>query len=161
MSIFNKILCPMEFINFETFRSIEGKSFAPTAWLKVTQEMINHFANATHDFQWIHVDEIRAKKESPFKKTIAHGFLSLALLPKFLSNAVQVKSLKMGYNYGLEHVRFPHAVAVGSNVRGLITVDKITPQKFNGLKIIWNVIVEIEGIKKPACSAKMITLAYE
>ena len=151
----------MEFVDFNAFRSIEGKSFAPTAWLKVSQEMINHFAKATHDFQWIHVDEQRAEKESPFKKTIAHGFLSLSLIPKFLSDAVQVKTLKMGYNYGLEQVRFPHVVAEGSNVRGLITVDKITPQKFNGLKIIWNVIVEIEGIKKPACSAKMITLAYE
>lgn len=151
----------MEFIDFKAFRSIEGKSFSPTAWLKVTQEMINHFAKATHDFQWIHVDELRAEKESPLKKTIAHGFLSLSLIPRFLSDAVQVKSLKMGYNYGLEHVRFPHAVAEGSNVRGLIKVDKIIPQKFNGLKIIWDIIVEIEGIKKPACSAKMITLAYE
>ncbi len=151
----------MEFLDFKAFQCIEGESLSPTAWLKVTQEMINHFAKATHDFQWIHVDAERAKEESPLKKTIAHGFLSLALIPKFLTDAIQVKSLKMGYNFGLEHVRFPHAVAVDSYVRGCITVDKIIPQKFNGLKIIWDVIIEIKGVKKPACSAKIITLAYE
>ena len=101
------------------------------------------------------------KRREPFEKTIAHGFLSLALIPKFLTDAIQVKSLKMGYNFGLEHVRFPHAVAVDSYVRSCITVDKIIPQKFNGLKIIWDVIIEIKGVKKPACSAKIITLAYE
>ena len=151
----------MEYIDFKDFKSAEGVTFDPTTWLKVTQEMIDHFAHATHDYQWIHVDEARAAKESPYKKTIAHGFLSLGLITKFLSEAVQVKSLKMGFNYGIDQVRFPHPVAVGALLRGIVSVEHIEDQKFGGLKIIWNIKVEIKDIKKPACIASMTTLAYE
>jgi acyl dehydratase len=151
----------MEYKDFMDFKSAEGVTFDPTTWLEVTQEMIDHFAQATHDHQWIHVDEARAAKESPYKKTIAHGFLSLGLITKFLSEAVQVKSLKMGFNYGIDQVRFPHPVAVGALLRGIVSVEKIEDQKFGGLKIIWNIKVEIKDIKKPACIASMTTLAYE
>ena len=151
----------MEYKDFMDFKSAEGVTFDPTTWLEVTQEMIDHFAQATHDYQWIHVDEARAAKESPYKKTIAHGFLSLGLITKFLSEAVQVKSLKMGFNYGIDQVRFPHPVAVGALLRGIVSVEKIEDQKFGGLKIIWNIKVEIKDIKKPACIASMTTLAYE
>ena len=151
----------MEYKDFMDFKSAEGVTFDPTTWLEVTQEMIDHFAQATHDHQWIHVDEARAAKESPYKKTIAHGFLSLGLITKFLSEAVQVKSLKMGFNYGIDQVRFPHPVAVGALLRGIVSVEKIEDQKFGGLKIIWNIKVEIKDIKKPACIANMTTLAYE
>jgi len=151
----------MEYKDFKDFKSAEGVTFDPTTWLEVTQEMIDHFAQATHDHQWIHVDEARAAKESPYKKTIAHGFLSLGLITKFLSEAVQVKSLKMGFNYGIDQVRFPHPVAVGALLRGIVSVEKIEDQKFGGLKIIWNIKVEIKDIKKPACIASMTTLAYE
>ena len=151
----------MEYKDFMDFKSAEGLTFDPTTWLEVTQEMIDHFAQATHDHQWIHVDEARAAKESPYKKTIAHGFLSLGLITKFLSEAVQVKSLKMGFNYGIDQVRFPHPVAVGALLRGIVSVEKIEDQKFGGLKIIWNIKVEIKDIKKPACIASMTTLAYE
>ena len=96
----------MEYKDFMDFKSAEGVTFDPTTWLEVTQEMIDHFAQATHDHQWIHVDEARAAKESPYKKTIAHGFLSLGLITKFLSEAVQVKSLKMGFNYGIDKCGF-------------------------------------------------------
>ena len=151
----------MEYKDFKDFKSAEGVTFDPTTWLEVTQEMINYFARATHDHQWIHVDEARAKKDSPYKKTIAHGFLSLGLITKFLSETVQVKSLKMGFNYGIDKVRFPHPVAVGSLLRGIVSVENIEDQKFGGLKIIWNIKVEIKDIKKPACIANMTTLAYE
>lgn len=151
----------MEYKDFMDFKSAEGVTFDPTTWLEVTQEMIDHFAQATHDHQWIHVDEARAAKESPYKKTIAHGFLSLGLITKFLSEAVQVKSLKMGFNYGIDQVRFPHPVAVGALLRGIVSVEKIEDQKFGGLKIIWNIKVEIKDIKKLACIASMTTLAYE
>ena len=151
----------MEYKDFMDFKSAEGVTFDPTTWLEVTQEMIDHFAQATQDHQWIHVDEARAAKESPYKKTIAHGFLSLGLITKFLSEAVQVKSLKMGFNYGIDQVRFPHPVAVGALLRGIVSVEKIEDQKFGGLKIIWNIKVEIKDIKKPACIASMTTLAYE
>ena len=151
----------MEYKDFMDFKSAEGVTFDPTTWLEVTQEMIDHFAQATHDHQWIHVDEARAAKESPYKKTIAHGFLSLGLITKFLSEAVQVKSLKMGFNYGIDQVRFPHPVTVGALLRGIVSVEKIEDQKFGGLKIIWNIKVEIKDTKKPACIASMTTLAYE
>lgn len=151
----------MEYKNFDEFRADEGKVFEPTPWLKVTQKMINHFATATHDNQWIHVDQKRAAKESPFKRTIAHGFLSLGLIPKFLSDAVKVSSLKMGFNYGIDAVRFPHPVIEGALLRGIITLAKVEDQKFGGLKIVWNIKIEIKEVKKPACVASMTTLAYE
>jgi acyl dehydratase len=151
----------MKYKDFTEFKSVKGKTFAPTTWLEVTQEMINHFACATHDHQWIHTDEKRASIESPYQKTIAHGFLSLGLITKFLSDSVQVATLKMGFNYGLDTVRFPHPVVVGSFLRGLVTVEDIENQRFGGLKIIWKVIIEIKDVKKPACVAQMTTLAYE
>ncbi|MGB1450019.1 MAG: MaoC family dehydratase [Flavobacteriaceae bacterium] len=151
----------MTFQDFKEFKLAEGKTFDPTPWLKVTQGMIDHFAAATHDHQWIHIDQERAAKESPFKKTIAHGFLSLGLIPHFLAKAVQVNSLKMGVNYGIDAVRFPHPVVEGALLRGIVKIESIMDQKFGGLKIIWNIKVEIKDIKKPACIATMTTIAYE
>jgi acyl dehydratase len=151
----------MKYNDFVEFKSAEGKTFEPSPWVKVTQEMIDHFAAATHDHQWIHVDQKRAEKESPYKKTIAHGFLSLGLITKFLSDTIQVSSLKMGFNYGIDAVRFPHPVVEGALLRGIVTLAKVEDQKFGGLKILWNIKVEIKDIKKPACLASMTTLAYE
>ena len=151
----------MKYNDFVEFKAAEGKIFEPTPWLKVTQQMIDYFALATQDNQWIHTDRERAAKESPYKKTIAHGFLSLGLITKFLSDAVKVNSLKMGFNYGLDTVRFPHPVVEGSLLRGIITLAKVEDQKFGGLKILWDIKIEIKDIKKPACIASMTTLAYE
>jgi len=151
----------MTYKDFTDFKSSKGITFAPTKWLTVTQKMIDHFASATNDFQWIHVDQKRAAAESPFKKTIAHGFLSLGLITTFLSESVQVTSLKMGFNYGIDSVRFPHPVVEGAALRGVVTVETIEEQKFGGLKIIWDVVVEIKDVKKPACVAKMTTIVYE
>ena len=151
----------MKYIDFVEFKAAEGKIFEPTPWLKITQQMIDHFALATHDNQWIHTDQERAAKESPYKKTIAHGFLSLGLITKFLSDAVQVSSLKMGFNYGIDAVRFPHPVVEGALLRGIVTLAKVEDQKFGGLKILWDIKVEIKDIKKPACIASMTTIAYE
>ena len=151
----------MIYKDFTDFKSAKGITFAPTKWLTVTQKMIDHFASATNDFQWIHVDQKRAAAEFPFKKTIAHGFLSLGLITTFLSESVQVTSLKMGFNYGIDSVRFPHPVVEGAALRGVVTVETIEEQKFGGLKIIWDVVVEIKDVKKPACVAKMTTIVYE
>lgn len=151
----------MIYKNFTEFKTARGRTFEPTSWLKITQKMINHFADATHDHQWIHTNEDKAAKESPYQKTIAHGFLSLGLITKFLAESVQVSSLKMGFNYGINSVRFPYPVLVGSLLRGWVTVDDIVDQKFGGIKVTWNVKVEIKNIKKPACVAQMTTLAYE
>lgn len=151
----------MEYKNFTEFKAVKGLTFAPTPWLEVTQQMINQFAEATHDYQWIHTDEERAARESPYQKTIAHGFLSLGLITKFLAESVQVNSLKMGFNYGIDSVRFPHPVVVGSLLRGWVTVKDIEDQKFGGIKVIWKIKIEIKNVKKPACVAQMTTLAYE
>jgi acyl dehydratase len=123
--------------------------------------MIDHFAAATKDYQWIHVDQQRAEKESPYKSTIAHGFMSISLIPKFLTEVLDVSSLKMAYNYGLEEVRFPYPVVEGSLLRGIIHVESIEEQKFKSLKVVWKIKVEIKGVRKPACVAKMITIVYE
>ena len=147
--------------DFTEFKKLVGTTLAPSPWLHVEQKMIDSFAAASKDYQWIHVDQERAKKESPFKSTIAHGFLSIALIPKFLSEVLVVSSLKMGYNYGLEEVRFPHSVKEGSYLRGIMHVESIEEQKFKALKIVWKVTIEIKGVRKPACVAKMITIAYE
>jgi len=147
--------------DFTEFKTLQGTTLEPSPWLQVEQEMIDHFAAATKDYQWIHVDQERAKLESPYKSTIAHGFLSIALIPKFLTDVLEVSSLKMGYNYGLEEVRFPHPVTEGSLLRGIVHIESAEDQKFNSLKIIWKVTIEIKGVRKPACVAKMITIVYE
>ena len=143
------------------FKTLQGTTLEPSPWLQVEQKMINHFAAATKDYQWIHVDQERAKLESPYKSTIAHGFLSIALIPKFLHDVLEVTSLKMGYNYGLEEVRFPHPVTEGSLLRGIVHIESTEDRKFNSLKIVWKVTIEIKGVRKPACVAKMITIVYE
>jgi len=147
--------------DFNEFKTLQGTTLEPSPWLQVEQKMIDHFAAATKDYQWIHVDQERAKLESPYKSTIAHGFLSIALIPKFLNDVLVVSSLKMGYNYGLEEVRFPHPVVEGALLRGLVHIESTEDQKFNSLKIVWKVTIEIKGVRKPACVARMITIVYE
>lgn len=147
--------------DFKELKDLQGKTLKPSEWLQVEQEMIDHFAAATKDYQWIHVDQQRAEKESPYKSTIAHGFMSISLIPKFLTEVLDVSSLKMAYNYGLEEVRFPYPVVEGSLLRGIIHLESIEEQKFKSLKVVWKIKVEIKGVRKPACVAKMITIVYE
>ncbi len=153
----NQLICE----NFEVFKTYEGKSLPTGEWVLVTQEMINAFAEATQDFQWVHVDIERIKKESPFKKPIAHGFLSISLLSKMLMDLVVVESLTMGVNYGLNKVRFPHVLPVDSRIRLHGSIAKIEAYSDNGLKITWDCNVEIENIEKPACVAEFISLMFE
>lgn len=137
------------------------KEITSQGWFTVTQDLVNDFANATKDFQWIHVDAERAKKESPFGGPIAHGFFSLSLIPKFIENSVSVKSVKMGVNYGLNKVRFPHPVPVGSDLRCHFKIVKIEDYPNNGVMVTWNCHIEIKGVEKPACIAEMISLMFE
>lgn len=148
------------FKNLTEFKSMLGKSLPHSDWLTVTQEMINDFANATLDKQWVHVDEERAKKESPFKSTIAHGFMSLALLSKMLEDLFQIDSLKMGLNYGLNKVRFPHPVPVNSRLQMQSSIKALEEQQ-GGLKITFSCVVVIEGIEKPACVAEFLAIMFE
>ena len=154
-------MAKLELENFADFRKIEGQRLPAGDWFTVTQEMINDFAKATMDFQWIHIDVEKAEKYSPFKKPVAHGFMSLALLAKLLKDVLLVKSAKMGINYGLNKVRFPSPVLVDNQLRLICTIQKIEDYGDKGLKITWNCVVELDGSDKPACVAEFISLMFE
>ena len=151
----------MTFQNIAEFRQQEGQDLPPSQWLQVTQKMVDDFSAATQDYQWIHTDVERAKKESPFGGTIAHGFFSVSMLSKFIMDNVEVHSAKMGVNYGLEKVRFPHPVPVGSEIRLLTKVAKVDDYGNKGVKIFWDCVLEIKGVKKPACVGTFISLLFE
>ncbi len=125
-------------------------------WVEVTQERIDRFAEATGDFQWIHVDRERAARESPFGGTIAHGFLTLSLVPLFKAQAIDYGPLRMAINYGTNRVRFVTPVRTGSRLRGhfkLLSVEPLT----DGWQTVFEVSVEIAGAAKPACVAELVT----
>ncbi|WP_430927473.1 MaoC family dehydratase [Polaribacter marinivivus] len=149
------------FKNLEEFRSIKGKDLPIGEWYSVTQQMINDFANATLDKQWIHVDEERAAKESPFKSTVAHGFMSVAMISRMLEEMFVVKSVKMGLNYGLNKVRFPSPVPVNSELRMHTSVKDIEDINNNGIKITFSCTIEIKGQEKPACVAEFLAALFE
>ena len=151
----------MVFETISDFKKMVGKELPIGNWYTITQEMITDFANATLDKQWIHVDEARAAKESPFKSTIAHGFMSVAMISKLLEEAFTIKSLKMGLNYGLNKVRFPNAVPVNSQLRMLSKVLDIQPLANNGVKATFSCTLEIMGQDKPACVAEFLAAFYE
>lgn len=132
-------------------------------WMEIDQERINQFAQVTNDQQWIHTDPERAKNESPFKNTIAHGFLTLSLLPK-LTDSVNpdepaYPSARMAVNYGLNEVRFLYPVKVGSRIRARTTLKSVTPIK-RGLELVKEIRVEIEGTRRPACIAQTVLRLY-
>lgn len=149
------------FNTIEDFRTMEGKSLPNGNWFTVTQQMINDFANATLDKQWIHIDEKRAEKESPFKCTVAHGFMSVSMISKMLEEAFTIKSITMGLNYGLNKVRFPNPVPVNSELRMLSIVKQIEDLGTNGVKVTFNCTIEIKGQEKPACVAEFLAALFE
>ena len=151
----------LEFTNIEDFRSMIGKQLPQGNWYTINQQMINDFANATLDKQWIHVDEKRAERESPFKSTIAHGFMSVAMISKLLEESFLIKSLKMGLNYGLNKVRFPNPVPVNSQLRMTSIVQEIADISDKGVKVTFSCVIEIKGQEKPACVAEFIAAFFE
>ena len=157
----DKIMAKLTLENFSAFRKLEGKQLPEGDWMTVTQEMINDFAKATGDFQWIHTDVEKATKYSPFKKPVAHGFMSVSMLSTMLEDVIQVKSAQMGINYGLNKVRFPSPVLVDSRLRLVGSISNIEDYGDTGLKITWNLTVEIESSKKPACAAEFLSLMFE
>src|SRR3954471_22525736 len=140
---------PVTVDGVEGARSLVGRELGPTDWVQVTQEMVDLFAEATGDDQWIHVDVERATKESPFGGPIAHGYLTLSLIPALLPQIVEIEGFRMGVNYGTEKVRFPSPVPVGSRVRAGATLESATPFD-GGVQINLGVTVEVEGASKPA-----------
>ena len=145
-------------IDFTTLGDRIGQELAVSPWLEVTQERINAFAEATEDRQWIHVDVEKAAAQSPYKSTIAHGFLTLSLVSILLRTAMSFRA-KMAINYGVNRVRFVTAVPVGSRVRGHFTPATIESVA-GGLQVTWTVTVEREGQDKPACVAEWIVRYY-
>ncbi|WP_419918292.1 MaoC family dehydratase [Candidatus Poriferisocius sp.] len=125
-------------------------------WMEITQERVNRFADATGDHQWIHIDPERAAAESPYGTTIAHGYLTLSLTNMFLPELITVEQISMGINYGVNKVRFPAPVPVGSRIRvgaELSAVDEIT----GGVQATITITVEVEGSPKPACVVESLT----
>jgi len=135
-----------------------GQDVAITEWVEITQQQVNQFAEATGDHQWIHVDVERAK-QGPFGGPIAHGFLTLSLLPQFFDNNIEVTEARMGVNYGLNKVRFMAPVPVGSRLRGHLHLHSATPIE-GGLQVQWNVTIEREGSEKPVCVAESLARLY-
>ncbi|HET7766475.1 MAG TPA: MaoC family dehydratase [Burkholderiales bacterium] len=143
-------------LGIEGLKDWVGKEVALSDWLTVTQEHIDEFADATFDDQWIHVDRERAARESPYRTTVAHGFLTLSLLPHFFKEAVDIRGARMGINYGLNRVRFTAPVPCGSRVRARFRLASAEDIE-QGVQMVWNVAVEIEGADKPALVAEWIT----
>jgi acyl dehydratase len=136
-----------------------GKELGVSDWLTITQERINVFADATEDQQWIHVDPERSAKESPYKTTIAHGFLVLSLASHFCYSTYKVDEIAMGVNSGLDKVRFMNATPVNAKLRGRTSLMKFEEIP-GGAKYTVKVVFELEGQEKPACVAEFVALAY-
>ncbi len=144
--------------NLEGLPQHVGATLGPSSWREVTQEMINLFADVTGDHQWIHVDEARAA-QGPFGKTIAHGYLTLSLVPPLLEELLRVEGIAMGINYGLDRLRFPAPVPVGSRVRVVGQLSEVTEVP-GGLQVKLTATFEIEGGTKPVCVADLVLRFY-
>jgi acyl dehydratase len=151
---------PTQIESIAALNNFVGKEVGTSDWLEVSQERINQFAEATEDRQWIHVDVERAKRESPFESTIAHGFLSLSLLSELGKRTMSVAGVRMGINYGLNRVRFVSPVQAGARVRGRFTLASVEAIS-GGVQAVWNVTVERDGGDKPCCVAEWLVRYYE
>jgi acyl dehydratase len=145
--------------NIAKLAEYAGQEVGTSDWLEVSQERINQFAEATEDRQWIHIDVERAARESPFKETIAHGFLSLSLLSAMGQTAMSVGGVRMGINYGLNRVRFVSPIPAGARIRGRFTLATLEEIK-GGVQATWNVTVERDGSAKPCCVAEWLVRYY-
>ncbi len=149
----------VEFQNLEQLRQRVGQEIAVSDWMSVTQERIDRFADATDDRQWIHVDRARAAA-SAFRGTIAHGFLTLSLLPYFLGTTLRLPPAKMLVNYGLNKVRFTAPVHAGKRVRARIALLDMVEVQGGAQDFYWKITIEVEGSDKPACLAETISRFY-
>ena len=139
--------------------ALVGQEVAVSDWITITQEQVNQFAQATGDHQWIHVDVERAKA-GPFGGPIAHGFLTLSLIPKFFESSFEIVQSRMGVNYGLNKVRFMAPVPVGSRLRARMKMLQCDAIDNQGVQMVWEVAVQREGSDKPVCVAESIVRRY-
>jgi acyl dehydratase len=147
------------FQNLSDLAAQVGQHVATSDWLTITQEQVNQFAQATHDHQWIHVDVPRAAA-GPFGGPIAHGFLTLSLIPKFFESSIHIVHSRMGVNYGLNKVRFTAPVPVGSRLRAHMLLLACEDVEHSGLQMTWRVTVQREGADKPVCVAESLLRRY-
>jgi acyl dehydratase len=151
---------PLVVKDVHALKNLVGSELGVTDWLVVTQKRIQQFAEATEDRQWIHLDSERAKRESPYGTTIAHGFLTLSLISFLMKQAVQIQSgIRMAVNYGLNRVRFPSPVRADSKIRGRFSLLMLR-EVSNALEATFSVTVESEGVNKPCCVAEWIVRYY-
>jgi acyl dehydratase len=145
--------------SLDALRGLVGQEVGASDWLEVSQAKIDAFAEVTGDRQWIHLDQERAKAESPYGTTVAHGFLTLALVSQLHSQVVRVDGFTRAINYGLNRVRFPAAVTSGARIRAKSTLEQIE-EVDGGVQLTWAVSVEIEGQPKPAVVAQWLVRLY-
>ncbi|WP_437920068.1 MaoC family dehydratase [Sphingobacterium sp. LRF_L2] len=145
--------------NFEEYKSYEGKSLGLSEWLKIDQQRINNFAEATLDYQWIHTDEEKAKTEGPFKSTIAHGYLTLSLIPYLWKQIADVRNVKMEINYGIENLKFGQAVLVDSEVQLHAKVKSILNLR-GVVKATIEATLAIKDAPKPAYVGDVVFLYH-
>jgi acyl dehydratase len=149
----------MKTIKYSDMAQHVGQEIGVSDWVKIDQDRVNKFADATGDHQWIHVDVERAKRELPTKGTIAHGYLTLSLIPMLSSQIMRIEGVSRGINYGSNKVRFTNMVPTGSRVRARQKLLSAEP-KGGGLQLTNEVSIEIEGQDRPACVAETISLVY-
>lgn len=144
------------FESFDAMRRAVGEELGVSPWIEITQDRIDKFADATGDHQWIHVDVERARREMPGGKTIAHGYLTLSLLPEIMAAVRRCEGLTRSLNYGSNRVRFISPVPAGSRVRGRVVLKAVDDHPPNGVRATYETTIEIEGAAKPACVAETI-----
>jgi acyl dehydratase len=150
----------LELKNLRDLRDRIGQEIVVSEWMEITQERIDRFADTTEDHQWIHVNVERARRESPFQATVAHGFLTLSMLSHLLNSSIKFGTVKMGVNYGFNRLRFTGPVPAGSRVRGRFTLKGLDEIE-GGVQTTWGVVVEREGSEKPCLVAEWLTRRHE
>ena len=153
-------MAPLVIETPQSLKDFAGREIAVTDWFTITQERIQRFAEVTEDRQWIHVDRARAERESPYKTTIAHGFLTLSLLSHFMKQAVQIRSaVRMAINYGSNRVRFPSPVRAGSRIRARVSLQS-SKELADCVEAVFAVSMEADGAEKPCCVAEWVVHYY-
>ena len=145
--------------SFEDLKALEGLEVGVSDWFQITQDQINQFADVTLDHQWIHIDVERAQKEMPGGTTIAHGYLTLSMIPAMTAGFLEFTNLKMGINYGLNKVRFTNMVVVDSRIRARSVVQAVR-QRSGAAQLIGLTTVDIEGETKPACVVETVSFFH-
>jgi acyl dehydratase len=150
---------PIVVENPQELKKFVGREIGVTDWMTVEQQRIDRFAEATEDRQWIHIDPERAQRDSPYRTTIAHGFLTLSLLSHFLKQAIDVRGVRMAINYGLNRVRFPSAAKSGARIRARVALQSVEEVE-KCLQATFAMTIESEGSAKPCCVAEWIIRFY-